>query len=40
MKGILKFKGVNGKIVMRKVTPNEALDAMEKMIKKAKIPCH
>ncbi|WP_081411184.1 RHS repeat domain-containing protein [Tenacibaculum ovolyticum] len=39
MKGMLKFKGANGRIIKTNLTPNEALDTMENMIKKGKIPC-
>ncbi|MFL0093943.1 RHS repeat-associated core domain-containing protein [Tenacibaculum maritimum] len=38
-KGVLKFRGKKGKIIMRNVTPLEALESMDKMIKNNNIPC-
>ena len=37
--GILKFRGVNGDVVKRNVTPLQALEEIEKMIKNNNIPC-
>ena len=38
-KGVLKFPGKRGRIIMRNVTPLEALEALESMIKNNNIPC-